>query len=97
LLMWGVLSDERMGLSFAIATGPRQRCHSRVRVTWDLRPYFTVSDSRLPSSSPHTTRRATVEVFDHASTRESSVNINLPIYMIYFTAVSIFACTPVAK
>jgi hypothetical protein len=31
LLMLGALSDERMGLSFAIATGPRQRSNSRVR------------------------------------------------------------------
>jgi hypothetical protein len=44
LLMWGVLSDERTGLPFAIATGPRQRSHSRVRVPWDSQPYFTVSD-----------------------------------------------------
>jgi hypothetical protein len=35
----------------------------------DSRPYFTVSDSRLPFSSPPTTRRVTVEVFDPASTR----------------------------
>jgi hypothetical protein len=41
------------------------------RVPWDPRPYFTVSDSRLPFSSPHTTRRATVEVFDPASTRDN--------------------------
>jgi hypothetical protein len=33
-------------------------------VPWDLRPYFTVSDLRLPLSSPPTTRRVTVEVFD---------------------------------
>jgi hypothetical protein len=32
LLVWGALSDERMGLSFAIATGPRQRSRFRVRV-----------------------------------------------------------------
>jgi hypothetical protein len=32
LLMWGVLSDERTGLPFAISTGPRQRSHFRVRV-----------------------------------------------------------------
>jgi hypothetical protein len=25
--MWGALSDERMGLSFTIAPGPRQRSH----------------------------------------------------------------------
>jgi hypothetical protein len=63
LLIWGALSDERTGLSFAIATGPRQRSHFLVR------PYFTVSDSRLPFSSPPLTRRVTVEVFDPASTR----------------------------
>jgi hypothetical protein len=40
-----------------------------VRVQWDSWPYFTVSDSILPFSSPPTTRRVTVEVFDPASTR----------------------------
>jgi hypothetical protein len=34
-----------------------------------LRPHFTVSHLRLPFSSPPTTRRVTVEVFDPASTR----------------------------
>jgi hypothetical protein len=42
--MRGALSDERTGLSFTIATGSRQRSHSRVRESW---PYFTVSNSRL--------------------------------------------------
>jgi hypothetical protein len=32
LMIWGALSDERTGLPFAIATGPRQRSHFRVRV-----------------------------------------------------------------
>jgi hypothetical protein len=59
---------ERTGLSFTIASGPRQRSHSRVRVPWDAWPYFTVSDSRLPFLSPPRTRRATVAVFDPAST-----------------------------
>jgi hypothetical protein len=68
LLMLGALSDERTGLSFAIATGPRQRSNFRVRIPWDSRPYFTVSDSRLPFSSLPTTRRVTVEVFVPAST-----------------------------
>jgi hypothetical protein len=48
LLMWGTLSEERTGLSFTIAAGPRQSSHSRIRVPWDSWPYFTVSDSRLP-------------------------------------------------
>jgi hypothetical protein len=43
----GAVSDERTGLSFTSAAGPRQRSHSRIRVLWDSRPYFTVSDSRL--------------------------------------------------
>jgi hypothetical protein len=74
-----------MGLSFTIAAGSRQRCHSQVN--------FTVSDSRFPQSGgpgpciyipqeqgdPVITQalgsfllpptcRATVEVFDPAST-----------------------------
>jgi hypothetical protein len=66
---WGALSNERTGLSFVCAADPCQRSLSRVIVPWDLRPYFTVSDLRLPFSPPPTTRRVTVEVFDPASTR----------------------------
>jgi hypothetical protein len=66
--LWGALTDERMGLSFVYAAGPCQRSLSRVRVPWDLRPYFTVSDLRLPFLSPPTAHRVTVEVFDPAST-----------------------------
>jgi hypothetical protein len=65
LLLWGALSDERTGLSSV------QCSLSWVRVPWDSQPYFTVSDLRLPFSSPPTTRRVTVEVFDPASTRVS--------------------------
>jgi hypothetical protein len=72
--MWGALSDERTGLSFTIAAGPHQRSHSRVRVLWDSRTYFTVSDWRLPFSSPPTILRVTVEVFDTASTQDLSTN-----------------------
>jgi hypothetical protein len=43
--MWGALADERTGLSFTVAAGPRQNGHSRVRVPWDLQPYFSASDS----------------------------------------------------
>jgi hypothetical protein len=45
LFMWDALSDERTGLSSA--AGPRQRSHSRVRIPWRSRPYFTVSDSKF--------------------------------------------------
>jgi hypothetical protein len=69
LIPWGALSDERTGLSFVCAAGSCQRSLSRVLVPWDSRPYFTVSDLRLPFSSPPTTRRVTVDVFDPASTR----------------------------
>jgi hypothetical protein len=69
LLICGALSVERTGLSFTIAAGPRQGSHFRVRVPWDSWPYATVSDPRLPFSSPPTTRRVTVEVFEPASTR----------------------------
>jgi hypothetical protein len=86
LLMWGVLSDERTGLSFPIAAGLCQRSHSRARVPWDSPPYFTVSDSRLPFSSPPTTCRDTLEVFDTASTRESSKIVSL--YTLYSSCVN---------
>jgi hypothetical protein len=67
LFMWGALSDERTGLSFTISAGPRQCSHSWFQVLWDLQPYFTVSDSRLPFSLPPTTHRAMVEVLNLTS------------------------------
>jgi hypothetical protein len=76
--MWGTLSDEKTCLSFTTAAGPRQRSHSRIRVPWDWRrPCFTVSDSRFSFLSPPTTRRATVEVFDPASTRDFNPCLSL--------------------
>jgi hypothetical protein len=77
-LLWGVHADERTGPLFTIAAGPRHRSYSHVRDPWNSRPYFTVSDSRLPVSSPPTTRRATVEIFDPASTwhRSSLLQFN---------------------
>jgi hypothetical protein len=47
-LMWGVLFEERTGLSFTIASGPRQRSHSQICLMRGSWPYFTVSYSRLP-------------------------------------------------
>jgi hypothetical protein len=69
LVLWGTLSDERTGLSFVYAAIPRLRSLSPVRVPWISLPYFTVSVLRLLFSSPPTTRRITVEIFDPASTR----------------------------
>jgi hypothetical protein len=68
---WGDFYDERTGLSFVYAAGPRQRSFSRARVPWHSWPYFTASYLRLPFSSPPTTRRVTVEVCEPASTRLS--------------------------
>jgi hypothetical protein len=67
VFLLGALSDERTGLSSVHAAGPCQRSLSQVRVPWDSRPYFTVSDLRLPISSPPKIRRVTVEVFEPAS------------------------------
>jgi hypothetical protein len=46
--MWGALSDERKGLPFINAAGPRQLSHSWLRVPRESWPHFTVSVSRLP-------------------------------------------------
>jgi hypothetical protein len=58
---------ERTGPPPTTTDGPRQPSHSRVRFPRDPRPHPTVSDSRLPPSSPPTTRRATVEALELAS------------------------------
>jgi hypothetical protein len=50
-------------MSFTIAAEPRQRSPVGLVTIF-------YSDSSLPFSSPPTTRRATVEVFDPASTRD---------------------------
>jgi hypothetical protein len=62
LFLWGAISGERTGLSFVYAAGRRQRGLSRARVSWDS--YFTVSDLRLPFSSPPTTGGITAVVFE---------------------------------
>jgi hypothetical protein len=40
LLTWGALSDERTGLRFTIAAGPRQRSYSWVRVPREIKNTF---------------------------------------------------------
>jgi hypothetical protein len=60
------------GSVFCICCWSCQRSLFRVRVPWYSRPYFTVTDLRLPFLTPPTTRRFTVAVFDPASTRVSN-------------------------
>jgi hypothetical protein len=65
--MWGgALSDERTGLSFIIAAGPRQASHSRVRVPQDLWPYFIIWDSRLPQPVVITRRNRVARLYTQA-------------------------------
>jgi hypothetical protein len=61
-----IFYDEGMGLSFTIAAGPRQCSYSRVRV-----PRAQLNPQALGSLfvASYDTRRATVEVFETASTR----------------------------
>jgi hypothetical protein len=66
LLIWGAVSDERTGLSFAIAAGSRQHSHL------GLVAIFYCLSLETSFSSPPATRRVTVEVFDPASTRVKS-------------------------
>jgi hypothetical protein len=77
----GALSDERTGLSFTIAAGPRQGSNFRFLIPWNLWPYFTLSDSRLPFSSPLTAHRATVEVFEPASRWDTPLRMNSYVYL----------------
>jgi hypothetical protein len=80
LLLCGALSDERTGLSFVYTAGPCQRSLFRIRVPWYSRPYFTVSDLRLPfSSSP--TRRIQSESQDDST------------LMFYFLPLKYSVCT----
>jgi hypothetical protein len=72
LFLWGALSDERTSLSLAYAAGLCQRSFSRVRV-----PYFTVSDLRLPFSSPSTARRVTVDRIEVTTSSSSSIIVCL--------------------
>jgi hypothetical protein len=105
LFPWDALSDERTRLSFVCATGPCQRSLSRVLVPWDLRPYFTVPDLRLPFSSPPTTRWVTVEVFDPASTRlgircftdESFITSREPNREHYFQQFTLLRACPLLR
>jgi hypothetical protein len=48
--VWGVLFDERTGLSFTYAASPRQRSNSRIHVPRDSWPYVSLSGSRPPSN-----------------------------------------------
>jgi hypothetical protein len=72
LLTWGALSDNRTGLSFKIAAGLASA------VTLESESHFTVSDSKLPFSSPPKTWMYSTP----ASTRDGFVASNCPAYNI---------------
>jgi hypothetical protein len=50
---FNILPDERMGMSFTIAAGPRQRSHSQVRVSQDACPHFTFHIRDSPHLEGH--------------------------------------------
>jgi hypothetical protein len=64
-----------VGSVFCMCCGPLPAQFSRVQFPWDLRPHFTVSDLRLPFSSPPTTRRVTVEVMPAVPSQVSLYNL----------------------
>jgi hypothetical protein len=74
------------GSVFCMCCWPLPAQSFLVLVPWDLRPYFTVSDLRLPFSSPPMTRRVTVEVFDPASTRAKTETENFRLTARYIAA-----------
>jgi hypothetical protein len=52
--MWGAISDERAGLTFTIATVPRQRKLSQVKVKVKVTLRLTVGQSVSLGVEPHT-------------------------------------------
>jgi hypothetical protein len=66
------------GFVLFICCWPLQLSLSRVRVPWDWRPYFTVSDLRLPFSSPRTTRRVTAAGPLYIASARSAQTTQLP-------------------
>jgi hypothetical protein len=69
LFSWGVLSDESSGSVFCMCCWPLPAQSSSGPSPLGLATLFYCLIFRLPFSSPPTTRRVTVEVFDPASTR----------------------------
>jgi hypothetical protein len=68
--MWGALSDERTGMPFTIAAGPRQRSHSWVRVPRLLAQILAIrADSRLLQPAEADTGR-TGRLYCHTLKRE---------------------------
>jgi hypothetical protein len=72
LLIWDALSEEGAGLSFKIAACPRASAVILGSESQGTRDHILFSQIRDPFSSPTTTRRVTVEVFDPDSTREEN-------------------------
>jgi hypothetical protein len=71
LLMWGALSDKRTGLSFTIAAGPSRAQSFSGPSPVRLATIFYCLRLKTSLLSPPMTRRATLEVFDPATTRDT--------------------------
>jgi hypothetical protein len=72
-----------MGLSFAIAAGPRQRSHSRVRTPRNSWSHFTVLISRLPNLEGYvpvfiSPRNRVAQLYPQATTRRVTVDLFEP-------------------
>jgi hypothetical protein len=106
MLMWGTLSDERMGLPFTIAVGPSQVQSFLGLIPMGLAAIFYCLRFETSFLSPPMTRRATVEVFDPASMWDSLLTLER--FLVYSLGTgsiedtvpigySILACVSIAK
>jgi hypothetical protein len=100
LYMCSALSDQRTGLSFTVAAGPRQRSHSSVRVTQEYWPYFAISHSRLLQPGWTDSRiyipqkQHTISILSYFTTDGQSVKLIWHIYKpsLYLTGNTLRLC-----
>jgi hypothetical protein len=107
LFVKGALSDERKGLSFTFAAGPRQLSHFRVRVPWDysgsIRPRLQTGErvlSFITSGEPnrdHHLEQLVVILLLFVSTKQRRSHCwmrNIDnVFMKRCSAMTVSACT----
>jgi hypothetical protein len=93
LLKWGALSDDRTGLYFTVAAGPRQRSLSGVRVPRDLWPSdLRLSQPRGPGSRIYFPRKRVTQIYPKAlgsKPQSSGSPCNIPGRTAYKTSISL--------